>query len=72
MKNNRKSTLPPQSHKSTETKFVPMPSMSMLPERDADKEPVLEVVKLGIDFGGLKAVDDFSIAIGKTEISGLI
>ena len=48
MKNNHKSALPPQSHKSSETKFVPMPSMSMLPERDADKEPVLEVVKLGI------------------------
>ncbi len=55
-----------------ETKFVPIPSVSMLPERDIDKTPVLEVLHLGIDFGGLTAVDDFSIAIGKTEISGLI
>ena len=72
-KNNLDHTLPTStSTKHNETKFIPMPSMSMLPERDADKGPVLEVVRLGIDFGGLTAVDDFSIAIGKTEISGLI
>ena len=61
-----------QEIKSHETRFVPIPSVSMLPERDIDKGPVLEVMHLGIDFGGLTAVDDFSIAIGKTEISGLI
>ena len=72
-KNNLDHTLPTStSTKHNETKFIPMPSMSMLPERDSDKGPVLEVVRLGIDFGGLTAVDDFSIAIGKTEISGLI
>ena len=27
---------------------------------------------MGIEFGGLKAVDDFSLTIGKTEIAGLI
>ena len=53
-------------------KLVPMPSVNMLPERDIDKRPVLECINLGISFGGLKAVDDFNIAIGRTEISGLI
>jgi len=32
----------------------------------------MECVGLGIDFGGLTAVDDFNIAIGPTEICGLI
>ncbi|MCL2368941.1 MAG: ABC transporter ATP-binding protein [Oscillospiraceae bacterium] len=44
----------------------------MLPERDRDKRPALECVGLGIDFGGLTAVDDFNIAVGATEICGLI
>lgn len=43
-----------------------------LQERDKAKTPILEVKDLGIDFGGLTAVDDFSIAIGRTEIAGLI
>lgn len=34
--------------------------------------PVLEVSHLGIDFGGLTAVDDFNMKIGATEIAGLI
>ena len=54
------------------TKLVPIPPVNMLPERDIDKRPVLECINLGISFGGLKAVDDFNIAIGRTEISGLI
>ncbi len=33
--------------------------------------PALECIHLGIEFGGLKAVDDFSLTIGKTEIAGL-
>ena len=53
-------------------KMVPMPSHSIIPERDLGKRPVLEARHLGIDFGGLRAVDDFNIAIGKTEIAGLI
>jgi len=44
----------------------------MLPERDVDRRPVMECVGLGIDFGGLTAVDDFNITIGPTEICGLI
>jgi branched-chain amino acid transport system ATP-binding protein len=34
--------------------------------------PVLETKNLGIDFGGLTAVDDFTLALGGTEIFGLI
>ena len=34
--------------------------------------PVLEARHLGIDFGGLTAVDDFNLTIGRTEIAGLI
>ena len=33
---------------------------------------MLETVHLGIEFGGLHAVDDFNMVIGKTEIAGLI
>ncbi len=45
---------------------------ALVPERDYDKSPILECVNLGINFGGLKAVDDFNLTIGKTEIAGLI
>jgi branched-chain amino acid transport system ATP-binding protein len=44
----------------------------MIPQRDLDKSPVLEVRHLGIDFGGLTAVDDLNLTIGRTEIAGLI
>ena len=54
------------------TKMVPVPSVSIMPERDLGKAPALECLHLGIDFGGLKAVDDFNITVGKTEICGLI
>ena len=40
-------------------KLVKIPSNSMIPERDIGKSPILECVNLGIQFGGLKAVDDF-------------
>ena len=53
-------------------KMVPVPSHSIIPERDIDKSPILECSHLGIDFGGLKAVDDFNLTIGRTEIAGLI
>ena len=43
-----------------------------LPERDVERRPVLECKGLGIDFGGLTAVDDFNFTIGATEIGGLI
>ena len=54
------------------SKMVPIPSPGMLPERDSDKTPILEVRRLGIEFGGLTAVDDFNLTIGRTEIDGLI
>ena len=54
------------------SKMVPLPSDSIIPERDLDKTPVLEAKHLGIDFGGLTAVDDFNLTIGRTEIAGLI
>lgn len=41
-------------------------------ERDAAKKPVLETRNLGIDFGGLTALSDFNMAIGRNEIAGLI
>ena len=53
-------------------KLVPMPSPNLLTERDVDKSPILECINLGINFGGLAAVENFSIAIGRTEIAGLI
>ena len=52
--------------------LVPMPSDSFIPQRDLGKTPVLEAKHLGIDFGGLTAVDDFNLTIGRTEIAGLI
>ena len=54
------------------TKLVPVPSTNIIPERDVDKRPILECRHLGIDFGGLTAVNDFNMAIGRTEIAGLI
>ena len=53
-------------------KMVPVPSHSIIPERDLGSTPVLECSHLGIDFGGLRAVDDFNFTVGKTEIAGLI
>ena len=53
-------------------KLVPVPSTNNIPERDIDKRPILECRHLGVDFGGLTAVDDFNMAIGRTEIAGLI
>lgn len=52
--------------------MVPLPSNAIVPERDVDKTPILETHHLGIDFGGLTAVDDFSLIVGRTEIAGLI
>lgn len=53
-------------------RMIPVPSRAIIPERDIHASPILEVHHLGIDFGGLHAVDDFSIMLGRTEISGLI
>ena len=53
-------------------KMVPVPSHSIIPDRDLGRSPILECSHLGIDFGGLRAVDDFNLTIGRTEIAGLI
>lgn len=52
--------------------LVQLETPNLIPERDLGKIPVLQAQHLGIDFGGLTAVDDFNIAMGRTEISGLI
>ena len=58
---------------SIKTKLVPVSrNVALLPERDANASPILECIDLGVTFGGLKAVDNFNIAIGRTEIAGLI
>ena len=54
------------------SKMVPVPSNAIIPERDINRPPVLETHHLGIDFGGLTAVEDFSLTVGRTEIAGLI
>ena len=54
------------------SKLVSVPSDSLIPRRDLGKRPILDVRHLGIDFGGLTAVDDFTLTIGRTEIAGLI
>ena len=55
-----------------QTRLNSVPSGGFLTDRDKDKKPILDVRELGIDFGGLTAVDNFNITIGPTEISGLI
>ena len=47
------------------TKLVPVPSTNIIPERDVDKTPILECRHLGIDFGGLTAVNEFNMAIAR-------
>ena len=58
--------------KLNQPKMVPMPTDVIIPERDLGKLPVLDIRNLGIDFGGLTAVDNFTLTIGATEIAGLI
>ena len=55
-----------------DVKLVQLPSPNFVPERDKDKPLMLEVSHLGIDFGGLTAVNEFNIGISPTEIAGLI
>ena len=54
------------------TVMVPFPTDAIIPERDLGTRPVLDARHLGVEFGGLKAVDDFNLIIGRTEIAGLI
>ena len=56
----------------TKTNMVPVPSLGIIPERDVNSMPILDIHHLGIDFGGLHAVEDFNLVIGRTEIAGLI
>ena len=56
---------------SLHTTLKPVTRVNYLPERDADKTPILECIDLGISFGGLKAVDNFNIALGRTETARL-
>ena len=51
---------------------IQVPTYNTFREEDVGKLPVLDVRNLGIDFGGLTAVDGFNITIGPTEIAGLI
>ncbi|MBO5129601.1 MAG: ABC transporter ATP-binding protein [Oscillospiraceae bacterium] len=53
-------------------KMIKVSTTNLFREQDAGKPPVLDVRNLGIDFGGLTAVDGFEMTIGPTEISGLI
>ena len=41
-----------------QTKLNSVPSGGFLTDRDKDKKPILDVRELGIDFGGLTAVDN--------------
>ena len=52
--------------------LVEVPSIGRVPKRDVDKRPVLETRNLGVDFGGLCAVKEVNLVIGRTEIAGLI
>lgn len=54
------------------SELVTLPPKGRMLKRDLGKIPVLEAHHLGIDFGGLTAVDEFELLIGKTEIDGLI
>ena len=62
----------PSDKKKRRPVLVQMETPNLIPERDLGSIPVLQAEHLGIDFGGLTAVDDFNIAMGRTEISGLI
>jgi len=52
-------------------KLIEVPSNTYFREEDIGRKPVLDVRNLGIDFGGLTAVDEFQVTIGATEINGL-
>ncbi len=54
------------------SELIPTAPKARLLQRDMDKIPVLETHHLGIDFGGLTAVEEFELIMGKTEIDGLI
>ena len=51
---------------------MPTVDKVVIPDRDKPRIPVLEMKGLGIDFGELTALDDFSLTVGPTEIAGII
>ena len=53
-------------------KLIQATSPYLFTEKDLGKPPILECINLGINFGGLAAVENFTMAIGRTEITGLI
>ena len=55
--------------KPVNTNMIPLDGLGIIPERDAGKPPILDIRHLCVDFGGLRAVDDFTLLIGKTEKS---
>ncbi len=59
-------------YKKDGSNLVPVPSNAVIPERDINDMPALECKNLGITFGGLHAVENFNLTIGRTEIAGLI
>ena len=48
-----------------QTRLHSVPSGGFLTDRDKDKKPILDVRELGIDFGGLTAVDNCNLMIGR-------
>jgi len=64
--------MPKRVNSVNDSPLVPMPTEAYIPQRDLGKTPILECRHLGIDFGGLTAVDDFNLILGRTEIAGLI
>lgn len=48
------------------------PSADLTAQRDKSQSPILSCDHLGIRFGGLSAVEDFNLTIGRSEIAGLI
>ena len=47
-------------------KLVPVPSGSMVPDRDLGKTHILECINQGITFGGLKAVENGQMEAGRS------
>ncbi len=56
----------------TKAQLVALPGKQLPGERETDHKAILQICQLGIDFGGLSAVHDFSFSVGSNEIAGLI
>ena len=60
--------MPKFARRNMSSKMVPLDGLGIIP----GKPPILDIRHLCVDFGGLRAVDDFTLLIGRTEIAGLI